>query len=199
MDYREASVCFLKMSNSRGMAWGGSEDGGEEKGGPSSFVTSWHYYCLQTMELVPLPLCQRQNRKLQCLLLSLYPCGNPVKSLPPAQAESGSSLRVQLMLACHPFFVWLNWRLGESKDCSLRQFLADRSCGFVTWWITVFSRWLQRWVAAPPMGCFSVFPAEECVLVSGALWETGQEPSPLSWNSSLLLWHMVSSQLNLAC
>ena len=104
MDCREASVCFFKMSNLRRNVIGrGGGEGAERWGNPVLCVTSGIITVYRQCQLYHSPCARDKNSKLQCLLLSLYPFGSPVKSLLSLQAGSGSSLRVQLMLACHPF------------------------------------------------------------------------------------------------
>lgn len=135
MDYREASVCFFKMSNLRRNVTGrrGCRGGGE-LGESCSLCYIWHYYCLQTVSIVPLPLCQRQKTANYSVYFCLCILGSPVKPLPCLQAGSGSFLRVQLMLNCHPF-LWCNlngaYRKAEERHIprGIHSF-ADRSYGF---------------------------------------------------------------------
>jgi hypothetical protein len=99
-------VYFPKMNNLRRNVIGrGGKDRGGEMEGILFFVLHLALLLFTDSVNCTTPPVPETKHQIIVFTFVLYPLGSPVKSLPSLQVESGSSLRVQLMLACHPFLL----------------------------------------------------------------------------------------------
>lgn len=136
MDYRGRLLCVSsKWVISGGMSQEGGGRGGE-MGESYSVYYIWHYYCLQTLSIVPLPLCQRQKQQITVFTFVFRYIWSPTKvSITPAGGKWLFS-KGTISAGLPPLsFVQLIGGFRKTRRCVLWGIcLLIGPVAFVTWW-----------------------------------------------------------------